>query len=225
MGTRRSASCLRVLRANVCLQSEDFDTTWTKSVTLTTDDAVAPDGATTADKADDTGSGATENIQQNITIPDDSTSWCFSIFVKKTSADSHYFGTELELRGGSSQKIVTPTLYNTNTGAVGGTTGTDDTGVIDAGDYWRVWSVVSNNSSGNVTARLKIYPAFNTAGNASPSNAATGFKHVWGAQLENTAYPTSYIKTTSSSVTRVRDDLYHIKCVVDERGLQWLLCL
>src|SRR3990167_1054230 len=101
-------------RTNLCLQSEDFATTWTNvNSTEATNAAVAPDGATTADRLipDDTVTDSAF-LQTGLTLTAAST-YTFSVFAKTSVLDS------IQLRMGdlSFTNSVSVT-YNTTTGAV-----------------------------------------------------------------------------------------------------------
>ena len=95
---------------------------------------------------------------------------------------------------------------NTKTGAIleRASTGTTVVSVQDAGDYWRLRVTVDNNTTGNVTLEVFLFPAAGiTLGTIIAT--ATGSIIAWGAVLENSGFPTSYIKTTTAAVTRSRD--------------------
>ncbi len=193
---------------NVCLQTEDFTATWTNAtgITVTANDAVAPDGATTADELDESDAANLDQMFQNVTVADDSTSWCFSVFIKKTTgAVTFYPAIQLGLTGGTG--IVVQVVIDTTNGTIAnGTTAPDASGIEDySTDWWRVWLAQANNGTGNVTAQPLIAPAWNTTGSGSEEVAAVGAIHAWGTQLENTSRPTSYIPVGTSPISETRN--------------------
>jgi len=76
-------------------------------------------------------------------------------------------------------------------------------GVIDVGDYWRLWIAQVNNNTGNTALTAELFPAYTASAiTASAETDATGSIIAWGGQLENTSDPTGYILTTTATVTR-----------------------
>jgi hypothetical protein len=74
-----------------------------------------------------------------------------------------------------------------------------DTNVLTTGEWQRV--VVSGSFS---TTSTDVVLGFEF-GYTSDDSVANQIYYLWGAQLEASSYPTSYIPTTSSSATRVAD--------------------
>jgi hypothetical protein len=190
-------------RQNRCVYTQDFaNVAWqaitTKRVTANT--TAAPDGTVTADTLEDANAAAFEGVFQSLVIPNDALTRCFSIHVRKTTGGTApTFGVNLVCAGGTG---VSRTIrLNTDTGA---TAGSATGGVIDAGDYWRLWSTVTNNSTGNTTFNIGLYPATSAyGGGASDVVTATGSAVIWGAQLVEGAVPIAYTPAQASPVTPV----------------------
>ena len=71
-----------------------------------------------------------------------------------------------------------------------------------ANGWWRIsLTSTSTSSISNAVAIGSTDATNNSANTASGTNGIL----VWGAQVEASSYPTSYIPTTSSSATRVAD--------------------
>ena len=205
-------------RTNLCLQSEDFGTTWADSggspIGISTNTTVAPDGNTTADTLTDDSALNWEALKQTFTVANDSTAWTATVYIKKDSDETRFPELQIHLTGGTLQRVNVS--LNTSTGAIleRASTGATVVSVQDAGDYWRLRVTVDNNTTGNVTLEIELFPAAgSTLGTITAS--ATGSIIVSGAQLENAASPSSYIKTTTAAVTRSLD-------VVTMSDVSWL---
>ncbi|MBA2708834.1 MAG: hypothetical protein H0U59_13600 [Gemmatimonadaceae bacterium] len=170
--------------------SERFDL-WTNTNTTQAGGQTAPDGTATAWNISDTNAGAYQSIAQVVTVANDSLPHVVSIHVKKTTGGtSATFGMNVGLSGGTPVSVSPRVNTDTGTSGAGGNAAT----VVSAGDYWRIWVVITNNTTANTSLTIAVYPATNTYGIVNADSATgVGTATLSGAFLEKAAWPTSYI--------------------------------
>lgn len=182
-------------RTNLVVRSEEFNNaSWIKSdVTLTANTTIAPNGTLTAAILADNTNNAQHLLFQSIGTVSIGTIYTFSVFAKAYTSNF----LMMTVQGGSYL------LFNLSTGTtstVGGTTGLGAASMTPVGNGWYRCSVVLTTQS-----TIGNFYLLNSNG---VSNFYTGTGtgvFIWGAQLEAGAFPTSYIPTVASQVTRSAD--------------------
>ena len=195
---------------NVCLRSREFNhASWNyQSITRTANETGIDGVANAAYTITDVNSSDIGIVYQTITVPNDSNPACYSIYVKKDENEARFPEFQLNLTGGTTRQHKVQ--LNTKTGALYDrtNTGSDTYGVIDRDDWWQIWIVVTNNSTGNTTLSIYIIPAVTTVW-GSTGVAAQGSIIVDAAQVElNKKIPSSFIPTVASAVTRATESGY-----------------
>lgn len=205
-------------RTNLCLQSERPTLApWTTLISpvINETSAISPDGTLNAISINDNNGAGFEAIVQQISIPNDSATYTFSMYIKKTAAGTApTMGVNIVLIGGTNPgDLPIPRIF-TDTGFVQDLQAGANSRIIDAGDYWRLVTTVGNNSTGNTIYEIQIFPATAANGFLPNISQAVGINTVWGMQMEVGAFPTSYIPTTTATVTRNAD-------VVNTTDMSW----
>jgi hypothetical protein len=187
-------------RTNLCLQSQTLDNaSWSKNRCTSSADAVAaPDGTTTADKIIEDGTATnTHGVSQAISFTS-GTTYTYSVYLKAAERTWGYI--QLPATAFTTGIFA---YFNLSTGAVGTTGGSPTTAVQQlANGWWRVsiQSAATVTTSGSVQVLLA-----NGDGGVTYSGDSASGAYVWGAQLEAAAGASSYIATTTASVTRAAD--------------------
>jgi hypothetical protein len=192
-------------RTNITIYSEDFsNVAWSSAnFTLTPDDETAPDGTTTADKIiEDTGS-VQPRAAQTVTLVANAT-YTFSMYVKVASGTRNF---ALEIRDGTTTNGIRATFdletISLVTAVSLGNGVYASSSIKDAGNGWRRLTLTGIGSSTVTSMRAAFRFTIGTT-TVYTGNGTSGF-YIWGAQLEAGAFPTSYIPTVASQVTRTAD--------------------
>lgn len=180
---------------NLVTYSEQFDdASWSLgNASITANATTSPDGTQNAEKLYTNTATSTHQIRKTISSVT-AQNYTMSIFAKKGELNYIRFWED-----GQTGKQA---YFNLNTGVA---TNVDMTSasIENMGNGWfRCSAVVAIPASGVFGYRVLLTPDGTTT--SFTGNGSDGV-FLYGAQLEASSYPTSYIPTTSSSATRVAD--------------------
>ncbi len=182
-------------RSNLFTHSEDFSTGWgTLRASVTTNIIAAPDGSFTADKlTEDTTPSSTHLLTQGFVYTSGVT-YTATFFVKAGER------SQFQIRASTQATFPGDAIFNLSTGTATSLNGTSSIVPIENG--WYRCSVTAA-ATANGTTGTGVY--LRDGGSISYNGDGTSGIYIWGAQLEQGAFPTSYIPTTASTVTRTAD--------------------
>ena len=185
---------------NKVTYSEDFSE-WTNTDITFGADGVSPSGETNANLIQ-TGTAGNDQVSNVFTLSATNTT-TYSVFIKRVS------GAEwidfLIVKSGFSNSLKV--WFNINNGTVGsnnatGTTTLDSTSIEDYGNDWYRLIVTTTDSTNNTSFNIRVRTA---SADGSDTRVDNSSYYLWGMQLEELSYPTSYIPTNGSTVTRDAD--------------------
>jgi hypothetical protein len=186
---------------NLCLQSEDFSTTWNNGnnrLTITTNATTAPDGTTTADEVEVTTTGVIR-LSQAFTGLTAGDKYTFSFFAKKSDSGNTVVAFITNFGETKfSQKVINLDTLNVTSSGTNSYPFTFTT--RDYGNGWIRIECKTEIPAGQTTLKVNCFPGSKSTATETGANA-----FFWGAQLEKGDKPTSYIKTTNETVTRNED--------------------
>jgi len=195
-----NGSCPSILvepqRTNLLAYSEDFDDAdWDKiNVTITANATTSPSGVQDADMT--TNSTLVDDRYQQLIFTPSSGFRTISIYAKAGTAS--IVGLQTYDNVSDAQAF-----FDLSNGTITSTSGGATATITDVGDGWYRLTHTYNSPTNVVFFQIQL-------------GSQVGTRYFWGAQLEAGSYATSYIKTTSASVTRNAD-------VISKTGISSLI--
>ena len=191
---------------NLCLQSEDINTTWSpNNATPTQSTEETPDGDTSNKyiKLVDDSSGGTGGVYivQAITVSAN-TKYTASVFLK---ADQLSFARvrAQDYDGGTDGEQY---FELSGSGSLGTASNLDDSKIEAYPNGWFRCSITWTQGAADTSVQFRINLA-RSISNQTVDLDGTSSIFFWGAQVEASPIATSYIPTTTASVTRNKDDI------------------
>ena len=183
---------------NLVTYSEDFsNAVYTKrNSTIGSNVTTSPDGTTNADKIQEDTSNNRHDIYTDFTCTNGVT-YTQTIFAKQGERRYCFmsFGTAILNAGDSFFDLQDGVVVSSPSGVT--------SSIENMGNGWYRCRITTTCSS-NGTGYFVNGPA-NTSSNYIYQGVSGYGIYIWGVQIEQSSYPTSYIPTTSSSATRVAD--------------------
>jgi hypothetical protein len=195
-------------RTNLLSYSSTFtDAGWTKvSITPVLDSIIlSPDGTTNSYKISRASTSVASYIAKSSTSST-GTVYNFTVYAKLGDVSTN-FGIRTTAtypnRGDALFNLSTGTLI----GVANGGTNTSTSGSIQSvGNGWYRCSVTTTFAGTGVNIQGLVSPtSLTTISGYEAADGALSNCYIWGSQLEQGSYATSYIPTTTSTVTRNQD--------------------
>jgi len=176
-------------RTNILFQSNAFNNVfWTNSgINVTPNDIISPDGTLNGTKIAAISNGSPFIFQSGTFGINRSN----SIYAKKGNNNFVFL---------SSQGFNNGASFNLNTGVVATVTAGVTASIKSLANGWYKCTI-------NIPSSIANYPFLVTMGGISGGVTAGDYIYIYGAQLESGLYPTSYIPTTTTTVTRTADSI------------------
>lgn len=200
-------TCLGLLieeaRSNIILQSADLATTWTVlTAAVQADQTTAPDNTLSADKIVPDSAAALGGSGVTQTVTAVAGTYTFSCFAKVGEFNRVRLLVRDNVVAGNNASVTVSLVdgaITTAAAAAGTFTGASATALPWALGFYRITLTMTTTGAISLRTRILVDDSVATVG-----DGVKGI-YAWGAQLELGAFATSYIPTTTTSLTRNAD--------------------
>ena len=190
------------MRTNEITYSEDFsDSSWFKAnTTISSYSTTSPSGETNASTIVSTSGTSEQYIDVGSLSVTSGEDYTMSCFVKKKDYDFFL----IRFTGAGGAFTAGDVFFNINNGTLGTVSSGFSGTITDFGNGWYKCSATTTAASttGSGKVRLQLASSDNIYTIAGDGSSGT---FVWGSQMEEGSYATSYIPTSGSTVTRNQD--------------------
>lgn len=193
---------------NLCLFSEDFaNAAWTKiSMTVASNSLTvsAPDKSISVDKliVDNAVTFGNASIRETFTKAASALTYTFSVYAKRAEFNRVQLfvnGTSISDQIAAIFDLASGTLVSITPGGNFALAGSYTAIQRVGNDWYRLTLSFVSNADTSISSRIFVRDSTATTGDGSSG------VYVWGAQFEQSQFISSYIPTTSATVTRAKD--------------------
>jgi hypothetical protein len=196
-----TSALFEAARTNLCIRSEEINS-WTDNAsgsTVTTNVIAAPDGNATMDLLSGDGTVTSQGRFQTVSFTGNGEK-AFSVFLREGTGVTTVRLYAFDSTAGVVRHEVRVT-WVAGMPVLSTLSGAGSLFVVEP--YFNFSWRVSFSATGIIAANTNTFVIV-----TADATAAAGSVGVWGAQVENAAVPSSYIPTTSATVTRSADSCY-----------------